>query len=577
MSAKEPPPKKSKSFVNDEKTQKNVSPSTVNSPSPGTSASSSKELIEKSIKLVDQLLKKGVDVNFATETKEPALHSAISANNLPLVEKLISAGADVNMMSLAKGPFYDLTPLQVAVENENVKIVELLIKNNAHVNIDSKRSTVLTKAARKGNFELVDLLIKAGAHVNPDSEQAKPLHMAIAKNNYEMTECLIARGADVNSISKNRTSLQTAVKRGNKPIVELLLRHSADVNDCLNGKSVLCIAVENNNFELAELLLNAGACINPISFYGVPLHWAILENNYGMVEYLITRGADVNGIGFVDKYPYQLHGNFSPLQLAVRVNNLNIINLLLNNNADINLVVNNDEFFDDSITALHFAVEFDYSEAAKLLLNNNTIDLEVVTAINQESVLHYAARYSKDDSMVNALLEAGADVNHLNGFGNAAISCSATLDVRNSMEQHIVKLVAAGFAVGEKNLQEVEEEQIENLYEKCCNEIEMMRKVKIFETNYSFYEILKKSRHEIALFLINVSDDNFFNEDDLRLRFPLYGGIIYNRLKKGIDRRNFLLKVLHLLYDILSEQLPELILRKVTQYLTNQDLKISSE
>ncbi|XP_008558673.1 putative ankyrin repeat protein RF_0381 [Microplitis demolitor] len=576
MSTEEPPPKKLKSLVNaNEKTQE-VSASTMDS-SPGTSASSPDEFIKKSIKLLDQLLKKGVDVNFATETNEPALHSAISANNLPLVEKLISAGADVNMMSLAKGPFYDTTPLQVAVENENVKIVELLIKNNAHVNIDSKRSTVLTKAARKGNFELVDLLIKAGAHVNPDSEQGKPLHMAIAKNNYEMTEYLIARGADVNSISKNRTTLQTAVKRGNKAIAELLLRHNVDVNDCLNGKSVLCIAVENNNFELVELLLNAGACINSISFYGVPLHWAILENNYKMVEYLITRGANVNGIGFVDKYPYQLHGNFSPLQLAVRVNNLNIINLLLDNNADVNLVVNNDDFFDDSMTSLHFAIEFDYQEAAKLLLNYNTIDLNVVTAIKEETVLHYAARYCKDDSMVNVLLEAGVDVNHLNGFGNAAIRCSATLDVRISMEQHIVKLVAAGFNVCEKNLLEVDEEQFENLYEKCCNEIEMIRKVKIFETNYSFYEILKKSRHEIALFLMNVSDDNLFNEDDLRLQFPLYGGIIYNCLKKAFDRKNLLLKVLNLLYDVLSEQLPELILRKVTKYLTNQDLKTSSK
>ncbi|XP_044588198.1 putative ankyrin repeat protein RF_0381 [Cotesia glomerata] len=541
---------------------------------PPTTSITDPKSVEQSLKLVDQLFAEGVSVNFATESGELALHSAINSNNFKLAEKLINLGADVNLMRCTEGAFQNCTPLHIAVEKKNTEMVKLLLRHNASVNVQHV-TPVLTKAVRKKSFELVELLINAGADLNPENKLGKPLHMAIATNNYNMVQHLIELGADVNGISRNRTALETAVKRELTEIIKLLLENGARVHDCKDGYSVLCRAIEIDNFKIVELLINAGADLNPLGCCTAPLLWAITQKKSKLIEFLISRGANVNIIGPVEKYNL-LKGNFSALQLAVMMDEINVVKLLLKNGANMNLIIDNNAFADDSLTVIHYAIEFKYEEELKLFFNNEEIDVNARTKIKHESLLHYAVKYSQR-KIIEKLLEAGADINYQDSFGKLPIDnvdCDDKFGLRVVLEQHILKLLGANLHVSKKNLKAVEEKINYQVYlANCQEEIKKMKEIKFYNTSHTLYDFLGKNVHEMSFILVNMRNVCCTNEKYLRNNFKIYGGILFNRIKKTFVRKFYLEKSYDFIYVILREKIPDLIIKKVCGYLTTQDLK----
>lgn len=530
---------------------------------------------EHSLKLVDKLISEGVSVNFATESGELALHSAINSNNFVLAEKLINLGADVNLMRCTEGAFQNCTPLHVAVEKRNKDLVKLLLRHNASVNVQHV-TPVLTRAVRKEDFELVDLLLTAGADLNPENKLGKPLHMAIATNNYSMVKHLIRHGADVNGISRNRTALETAVKREQTDVIKLLLENGANVHDCKDGYSLLCLAIEKDNFKIVELLVDAGADLNPVGCCIAPLHWAIIQKNSKLVAFLINRGANVNIVGPVKKYNL-LKGNFSALQLAVMMDDIDVVKLLLKNGANMNLIIDNSAYADDSLTVIHYAIEFQYEEELKLFLSNEEIDVNARTKVKHESLLHYAVKFSQSKEIIEKLLEIGADINYQDSFGKLPIDnvdCDDKYGLRVLLEQHILKLLGANLYVSKKNLKAVEEKIYYQVYlANCQEEIKKIKDIHFYNTSHTLYDFLVKNVHDMSFILVNMRNISCTNEKYLRTNFKIYGGILFNRIKKTFGRKFYLEKSYDFIYIILRKKIPDLIIKKVCGYLTTQDFK----
>ena len=103
------------------------------------------------------------------------------------------------------------------------------------------------------------------------------------------------------------------------------------VSDCFSTASKLERYLKVDNIEkIKNLNLELG--INGYYDYKTPLIYAVEENNIKAIKYFIEQGADVNlkgtGCFIVEAKPKRWKHCFSPLQIAEKTGNAEIIELL---------------------------------------------------------------------------------------------------------------------------------------------------------------------------------------------------------------------------------------------------------
>ncbi|AZT85421.1 ankyrin repeat domain-containing protein [Marinobacter sp. NP-4(2019)] len=121
------------------------------------------------------------------------------------------------------------TPLMVAAQSGNRRLVELVLAAGAPVNAsDSDGSTAVIRAARNGHLSVVRVLLAAGANVNV-SQGGRSLLMHVVDSGDMLTaEMLLAAGADVNYRSRDgMTALELARGNGNRDLEMLLIQAGA--------------------------------------------------------------------------------------------------------------------------------------------------------------------------------------------------------------------------------------------------------------------------------------------------------------------------------------------------------------
>lgn len=189
-----------------------------------------------------------------------------------------------------------VTPSIAACETGNFKIVELLIKHDASVNMQDEFSRtplyVVSLVAVNGHFDVVQYLVGIGANKNMNSESlgSSPLTAASEEGLYEIVQLRVQNGVDIHvSHTCNMTPLYLASKQGHSKIVEYLSENGADVNICDQvNKSPLYVASENGRVEVVNILFKHGADYLLNSKYGTsPLQIAVLCNRTDVAHQLI--------------------------------------------------------------------------------------------------------------------------------------------------------------------------------------------------------------------------------------------------------------------------------------------------
>ncbi|MFC1781368.1 ankyrin repeat domain-containing protein [Planctomycetota bacterium] len=146
------------------------------------------------------------------------LHGAVQSDSVKLVELLIDKGVDVNVKNQAEA-----TPIFNAASTGNLQVVELLVSKGADVNTKNRiGQTPLHLACQRGNKEVVEFLIDKGADVNAKPEvtalaRMTPLYNAVMSGNKDIVELLISNGADITI-----EIINLAERRGQTEIIELL-------------------------------------------------------------------------------------------------------------------------------------------------------------------------------------------------------------------------------------------------------------------------------------------------------------------------------------------------------------------
>lgn len=182
------------------------------------------------------------------------------------------------------------------------------------------------------DLEGLENLITTGVDVNAQDQSSgsTALMLACSYGFYDMVKLLLSRGADPDiGDSRGITALMAAV-RVSKEMTDMLLEHGADpgirAQDGVTAfthsiSGVLGGAVTT---EIPVMLLDRGADVNEAATSGrtvgyTPLMMAARNNNLELVRILIDRGADVN---------LQAADGATALSLAKKENQGDIVTLL---------------------------------------------------------------------------------------------------------------------------------------------------------------------------------------------------------------------------------------------------------
>ena len=181
-------------------------------------------------------------------------------------------------------------PIWVAVENNNVQLLRLLLYTTKKVDLDCRKTfafhegndhwevtnTPLHHAVVRNRTAIVQELIRAGADVSArrttkfgegDTHTTTPLLHAVALKRFNLCRLLVKNKCDltIRNIIEDRpmTALDVAIEENYPDYVEFLLQHLPKDADILG--SAIGFAVECNSSNYIEVLLQQG--------YKLWVHW----------------------------------------------------------------------------------------------------------------------------------------------------------------------------------------------------------------------------------------------------------------------------------------------------------------
>lgn len=282
--------------------------------------------------IVKLLIKYEANINAKTVYGDTALTDAIDQNNEEMVKMLVDYGADVDI----EGPSHD-SPLMIAASKGNINIVQILLRApliNVNWYNPSNGYSALINAALYGHKKIIEMLLKRGANVNILSGGGSALMVAAKKGHKDVVELLLSHGADPSIEHFNNTAASLAEKEGYKEIAEIL-------NKAVKANQELILAVKSNDFKKVQALINDKANVNKEDSEGyTPLMYAAIYGYKDIVKLLLYAKADPNlktkrghtTLTALFDAIYQSHGRL--LQEKVHEE---IVNLLLEANADPNI------------------------------------------------------------------------------------------------------------------------------------------------------------------------------------------------------------------------------------------------
>ena len=153
-------------------------------------------------------------------------------------------------------------------------------------------------AAMRGDRATVRTLVQKGVNVNAaQADGATAMHWAVYRGDPELARILISAGADVKKASRNgSTPLWLASTNGDAAMIRVLLDAGADANEALPlGRTPLMLASRTGAVDAMRVLIDRGANVNARDAERgtTPLMWAADQGHAPAIRLLIERGADI--------------------------------------------------------------------------------------------------------------------------------------------------------------------------------------------------------------------------------------------------------------------------------------------
>ena len=296
-----------------------------------------------------------------------------------------------------------------------MKTLSLLL---ALVCIGAGDAPSLIGAVKSGDAAAVRALLQQKVDVNAAAaDGATALHWASYRDDVAAADALLRAGANVNAANElGATPLWLASTNGSVPMVRRLLDAGANPNVALmSGETPLMIAARSGHAQVVQLLVDKKASVNTrASRNQDALMWAVAQKHPDVVAILLAHGADVKARSDtwtnVEAVPPhgQLeynraipHGGDTALMFAARVGDLASAKQLVAAGA----IVNDKDAW--GVSALVLAAHSGFESLVDFLLEAGA---DVNASDAGFGALHEAI-LRRNERMVTALLAHGADPN----------------------------------------------------------------------------------------------------------------------------------------------------------------------
>ena len=269
---------------------------------------------QRNTEIAEWLIKdKKININIQTRFGKTALHTACLLNDLKMVQLLLKYNAKINITDKKKR-----TPLHYAVQNHHptlkkrkiqLKIVQLLIKNKASLNAQSVLlETPLHTAVHKGNNQIAGLLLQYKSNLSLKNIYNQTiLHQAVLgavefpkrlKHYEKIVQMTVSHKIDTAVFDKEgKTALHYTAENGLSSIGKIILEHnssSIDLQTKKGGWTALHLSAANRHIEMSRLLIEKGADVNKQDHSeSTPLYLAVGSGDKEIVALLLKSKAQV--------------------------------------------------------------------------------------------------------------------------------------------------------------------------------------------------------------------------------------------------------------------------------------------
>ncbi|RDH84503.1 MAG: hypothetical protein DIZ80_03215 [endosymbiont of Galathealinum brachiosum] len=348
--------------------------------------------------------------------KNLVLVDAVINGDIKQVKALLESGSKPDVFNVD-----GITPLHMAVYNENSEIVKDLLKKGANPNLIGKGEieglSPLMLAVDVKSEEIISNLLGFGA--NPllqSSDLNTPLHFVIRVENNQAAIAMINSLKEYKDMPLNEDGMSPfllAIDNGNYEIVKVFLDKFG--NEIINNTKsdyppVLVMASASGNHELFELILNAGADINVFSKgidgTGVPyFHYAVYGNNKSIIDNLLKVVVDIDiateqGETALYALFYDYEAGYDDVILTLLNSNASLLKLTAEGTSPLGLLMELDD------EELFNKVKSYFSEAEYSQLH----DFDLLRAVENDEV-----------KKVKALLGKGANPNFITNGGQSLL------------------------------------------------------------------------------------------------------------------------------------------------------------
>ncbi|CAG9861443.1 unnamed protein product [Phyllotreta striolata] len=391
--------------------------------------------------ICQDLVASGANLEATNFRGQTPLHiAAASTHGMDCLMYLLRQNVDLNCQSLD-----GRTPLHMTAIHGRFTRSKTLIDSGAQIDCaDKNGSTPLHIAAQYGHDLLANTLLTFGANPSKKGYEGRtPLHMCCLSGYVECGRKFVQCGVDLNDQDDSgKTPTHCAAYKGSHECLDLLVSNGADFKIVDNLRRLpIHYAASQGHYECVFTLVGIGSPFNEADIEGcTPLHLAAAYDHAGRcVYYLLDHKADpamkdnrgftplhyaiaggnVNGVqrlleveqknqekNDVKKMLSKCSVDITPLHLAAKLGNIDILKMIMPYFTDVNIRTN------QGITPLLLAAREGHSQCVQVLLH---YDAKVAMAdyVNNMTPVHYSAK-NGHSLCLSLLLHNSEDQNIVN-------------------------------------------------------------------------------------------------------------------------------------------------------------------